>query len=62
MCRAYADPFGFPGATVFAYLNPRNDLRIALDNILTRMLAATKQEIQVSVATPLASGVYVKGG
>ena len=46
--RVYMDSFGFPNATLFDYLNPWSDLRIALDDILPHMLEAMKQEIQVS--------------
>ena len=42
------ESFGFPGATLFDYLNPWSDLRIALDKALPRMIKAMRQEIQVS--------------
>jgi len=46
------DSTGFPNATLFDYLNPWSDLRIALDNVLPRMLKAMKQEIRVSLIPP----------
>ena len=49
--RVYMDSFGFPDATLFDYLNPWSDLRIALDDILPHMLKAMKQEIQVCTTT-----------
>jgi len=48
--RSYMESFGFPGATVFDYLNPWSDLRIALDRILPRVMKAMRKEIQVSVS------------
>jgi len=54
--------FGFLGATVFDYyLNPRSDLRISLDTVLSRVLPTMKQEIRASAPhSPSHLSTYLK--
>lgn len=46
-CRVKVALIAFSRATLFDYLNPWSDLRIALDNALPRIIRGLKEEIQV---------------